>query len=132
MNAPLLVELFTEELPPRALARLSESFAAAIAEGLRAAHLAPAHVHLGLQVQPQLLARDGLAQRLLQRELVAGISQHYEPQDIIGKTIVMLANLEPRKIRGIVSEGMILCAHDEGKLSILLPERNTKPGSVIS
>lgn len=67
-----------------------------------------------------------------QRELVAGISQHYEPKDIIGKTIVMLANLEPRKIRGIVSEGMILCAHDEGKLSILLPERNTKPGSVIS
>jgi glycyl-tRNA synthetase beta chain len=56
MNAPLLVELFTEELPPRALARLSESFAAAIAEGLRAAHLAPAQGAVDVFATPRRLA----------------------------------------------------------------------------
>ncbi len=67
-----------------------------------------------------------------ERELIAGIAQSYEPQDIIGKEIVILANLQPRKIRGVMSEGMILCAHNEGKLSILNPHRETPPGSVIS
>ncbi len=66
------------------------------------------------------------------RELVAGIAQHYEPQDLIGKDVVMLVNLQPRKIRGVVSNGMILCAKDKDKLSILFPHRETPPGSTIS
>ncbi|MFO7660519.1 MAG: methionine--tRNA ligase [Candidatus Cloacimonadaceae bacterium] len=67
-----------------------------------------------------------------QRELVAGVALSYKPEELIGKSIVILANLQPRKIRGIVSNGMILCAHNEDKLSILLPERETPPGSDIS
>ncbi len=67
-----------------------------------------------------------------QRELVAGVAQSYKPEELIGKSIVILANLQPRKIRGIVSNGMILCAHNDDKLSILLPERDTPPGSTIS
>jgi len=66
------------------------------------------------------------------RELIAGIAQSYKPEDIIGKTVVMLANLEPRTIRGVKSEGMILCAHGENALSLLIPDRQVKPGSKIS
>jgi methionyl-tRNA synthetase len=66
-----------------------------------------------------------------ERELVAGIAQSYNPQDLIGKTIVMLVNLEPRKIRGIVSQGMILAAHTDGKIKILLPDGGGSPGAVV-
>jgi methionyl-tRNA synthetase len=67
-----------------------------------------------------------------ERELVAGVALSYKPEELIGKDVVILANLQPRKIRGVVSNGMILCAHDGDKLSILLPERDTPPGSTIS
>ena len=54
------------------------------------------------------------------REICSGIKQHYSKEDLIGKTVVVIANLKPRKIRGINSHGMILCASDEnGKLSAL-------------
>ncbi len=66
------------------------------------------------------------------RDLVAGIAEHYKPEDIIGKEVVMLVNLEPRVIRGIRSEGMILAVHDNGKLVLLSPAGESAPGSVIS
>ncbi|MBW6514559.1 MAG: methionine--tRNA ligase [Candidatus Syntrophosphaera sp.] len=66
-----------------------------------------------------------------QRELVAGIAEHYTPEDIIGKQVVMLVNLEPRKIRGILSRGMILAVHSEGKLSLVIPARDCLPGSTV-
>lgn len=66
-----------------------------------------------------------------ERELVAGIAEHYAPEAIVGKKVVVLANLEPRKIRGIVSQGMILAAEDENGLSILLPEKDSGPGSTV-
>jgi methionyl-tRNA synthetase len=66
-----------------------------------------------------------------ERELVAGISQHYKAEDIIGKKVVMLVNLEPRKIRGIISQGMILCAEIDGVLSLLHPQKDMEPGSTI-
>jgi methionyl-tRNA synthetase len=67
-----------------------------------------------------------------ERELVAGVALSYKPEELIGKDVVILANLQPRKIKGIVSNGMILCAHNGDKLSILLPERDTPPGSTVS
>ncbi len=66
-----------------------------------------------------------------QRELVAGIAEHYEPETLVGKTVVMLVNLEPRKIRGIESRGMILAVHSAGKLSVIVPQQETLPGSVV-
>ncbi len=66
-----------------------------------------------------------------ERELVAGISQHYKPEDIIGKKVVMLVNLEPRKIRGIMSQGMILAAEMDGVLSMLHPHKDLEQGSTI-
>lgn len=66
-----------------------------------------------------------------QRELVAGIAEHYKPEDLLGKQVIMLVNLEPRKIRGIVSHGMILAVHSEGKLHITAPTSECSPGSIV-
>lgn len=53
-----------------------------------------------------------------ERQLVAGIAQHYAPDEILGKKIIIIANLEPRKIRGVESQGMLLAAakEEDGKL----------------
>src|SRR6266705_3994195 len=57
-----------------------------------------------------------------QRTVVSGLAEQYEPEAIIGKRVSILANLEPREIKGIVSQGMILMAEDnDGKLSFVSP-----------
>lgn len=65
------------------------------------------------------------------RELVAGIAEIYQPEQVIGKEIPVLMNLEPRTVRGIVSNGMILAADVEGKPILLQPEKEVPPGSII-
>ncbi len=65
------------------------------------------------------------------RELVAGIAQSYDPKALIGQTILMLVNLEPRKIRGITSQGMILAAHSDGRIKIMLPDGGGSPGATV-
>lgn len=47
------------------------------------------------------------------RQILAGIKQYYEPEDLIGKTIIIVANLEPRKMMGMISQGMLLAAEGE-------------------
>ena len=67
-----------------------------------------------------------------QRTIVSGIAEHYDPADIIGKTVLVLLNLEPRKIRGIESQGMILMAeNEEGKLSFLASEKEFGAGPTV-
>jgi methionyl-tRNA synthetase len=67
-----------------------------------------------------------------QRTIVSGIAEHYAPADIIGKTVLVLLNLEPRKIRGIESQGMILMAeNEEGKLSFLASEKEFGAGPTV-
>jgi methionyl-tRNA synthetase len=66
------------------------------------------------------------------RTIVSGIAEYYEPEAIIGKQISIVANLEPRKIKGIESKGMILMAEDkEGKLVMVSPVENVSNGSTI-
>lgn len=66
------------------------------------------------------------------RTVVSGIAKFYTPETMIGKKVVMITNLKPAKLRGIVSEGMILCAEDEnGNLSLLTPEKAMPSGSGI-
>ena len=66
------------------------------------------------------------------RTIVSGIAEHYAPEDIIGKTVLVLLNLEPRKIRGIESQGMILMAeNEEGKLSFLSSEKEFGAGPSV-
>jgi methionyl-tRNA synthetase len=69
----------------------------------------------------------------VERNVVSGIAQHYNPEDIVGKTVLYLANLEPRKIRGVVSEGMILMAENaEGELSFMAPEKDFESGAGVN
>ena len=66
------------------------------------------------------------------RTVVSGIAEHYTPEEMVGKKVVFVANLAPRKIAGITSEGMILCAEDEnGKLSLVAPEKDVPSGTVL-
>ncbi len=66
------------------------------------------------------------------RTIVSGIAQYYTPEEMIGKKIIVFANLKPRKIFGIESKGMILAAKDENTLSLLTVDRDVKVGSFVS
>ncbi|MDO9576881.1 MAG: methionine--tRNA ligase [Candidatus Cloacimonadales bacterium] len=67
-----------------------------------------------------------------ERSVVAGISEYYKPAEMIGKKVPMLINLQPRTVMGVESQAMILAAHDEGKLTILVPEKEVNEGSEVS
>ena len=68
------------------------------------------------------------------RTLVAGISEYYSPESLVGKRIIVVSNLKPAKIRGVESQGMILAVNDDKDLSILTIEqdKDIKDGSSIS
>jgi len=66
------------------------------------------------------------------RQIISGIAQYYKPQDLINKEIVMVYNLEPRTIKGIESQGMLLAAKDENNLGLLILDKEIKPGTKIS
>jgi methionine--tRNA ligase beta chain len=65
------------------------------------------------------------------RQLVAGIAKFYKPEDLIGKEIVVVANLEPKNLMGIESQGMLLAADVNGEPVILIPEKEVPPGTKI-
>ncbi len=66
------------------------------------------------------------------RTVVSGIAEYFKPEEIIGKQVSLLLNLAPRKIRGILSQGMILMAEDKnGKLYFVAPQDDIKPGAMI-
>lgn len=66
------------------------------------------------------------------RTVVSGIAQQYKPEDIIGKQVTLVANLAPRKMRGIESRGMILMADDSGKLVFVSALQDVSAGSIVS
>ncbi|MBI5373912.1 MAG: methionine--tRNA ligase [Candidatus Schekmanbacteria bacterium] len=66
-----------------------------------------------------------------ERTIVAGISLHYKPEDIVGKTITIVVNLKPAKLMGVESNGMLLAASDDKTLSILTTDREVKNGSPV-
>lgn len=65
------------------------------------------------------------------KQVVAGIREHYQPSDLIGKTVVVVDNLAPTTIRGIESQGMVLAASADGRMSILTLDKPVPPGSPI-
>ena len=65
------------------------------------------------------------------RQIVAGIAKHYAPEELIGKKIIVVANLKPAKLRGIESQGMLLAASDENTISILTPLKDVSVGSKV-
>ncbi|MBO4862825.1 MAG: methionine--tRNA ligase [Eubacterium sp.] len=66
-------------------------------------------------------------------QIVSGIKSYYSAEDMVGKKVVVITNLEPAKLAGIVSEGMLLCAEDdEGRLALLTADKDVPAGSLIS
>ena len=66
------------------------------------------------------------------RQIVSGIKAHYTPEEMVGKKVMVLVNLKPAKLAGVLSEGMLLCAEDaEGKLALMAPEKEMPAGAEI-
>ena len=74
-----------------------------------------------------------LGQEMGERQIVAGIGKTYFPEDLIGREIIVVANLESREIMGLESQGMLLAATDSNdhQLSLLQPDKEISPGSQI-
>ena len=67
-----------------------------------------------------------------QRTIVSGVAEHFSPEEMVGKKVTVLMNLPPRKIRGVVSQGMLLMAEDaDGSLRIMTPEHGAESGAII-
>ncbi len=76
----------------------------------------------------QLTIHDGIKERTI----VSGIAEHFQPEELLQKKVVFVANLEPRKLRGILSEGMLLTAEDsDGKLHLISPFGEPNNGSIV-
>ncbi len=66
------------------------------------------------------------------KQIVSGIKAHYSPEEMVGKKVMVLVNLKPAKLAGVLSEGMILCAEDaEGNLALMTPEKEMPAGAPI-
>lgn len=66
------------------------------------------------------------------KQIVSGIKAHYTPEEMVGKKVMVLVNLKPAKLAGVVSEGMLLCAEDEnGELALMVPEKKMPAGAEI-
>ena len=68
-----------------------------------------------------------------ERQLVAGIRAHYDPATLVGRQVIVVANLEPAKLRGVESQGMVLAAADEAnnRVVLLRPDEAVTPGAVV-
>ena len=67
------------------------------------------------------------------KQIVSGIRSNYSPEEMVGKKVMVLVNLKPAKLAGVLSEGMLLCAEDaEGNLALLTPEKNMPAGAEIA
>jgi methionine--tRNA ligase beta chain len=75
-----------------------------------------------------------LGNEIGKRTILAGIKQYYSKEELVGKQIIVMVNLEPRKMKGLVSEGMLLAASTEGheKVILLSPEKSIDAGSKVS
>ena len=66
------------------------------------------------------------------KQIVSGIKAHYTPEEMVGKKVMVLVNLKPAKLAGVLSEGMLLCAEDaEGNLALMVPEKEMPAGAEI-
>ncbi|MGB9809496.1 MAG: methionine--tRNA ligase, partial [Caldanaerobacter sp.] len=66
------------------------------------------------------------------RQIVGGIGKHYSPEELIGKKIIIVYNLQPKKLMGLESQGMLLAATNEGKMALLTVDKDIESGSKIS
>lgn len=67
----------------------------------------------------------------ISKQIVAGIKQHYSKEELLGKQIIVVNNLEPVVLRGVESQGMLLAASDENTLAILCPDKKVASGCTV-
>ncbi len=67
-----------------------------------------------------------------ERQIVSGIRQHYTPEQLVGRTIILAANLEPADLRGVQSHGMLLAVRDGDKVVVLTSEKPVQSGLLVS
>jgi methionyl-tRNA synthetase len=146
--AALLFEKVEDEVIDQQVAKLQANKESAAAE--KQLELVPAKENINFEAFAAMDIRTGTimtaekvakTKKLLkltidtgidQRTVVSGIAEYYEPETIIGKQVSILVNLEPREIKGILSQGMILMAENgEGKLTFVKPEDPFHDGSVV-
>jgi methionyl-tRNA synthetase len=95
-------------------------------------------IRIGTILEAEKVAKTTKLMKLLvdtgidKRTIVSGIAEHFTAEELLGKQVSILVNLEPRKIKGIESQGMILLAEDfTGKLLLVVPEKKTENGSAV-
>ena len=150
-KAELLFEKIDDEVIERQVQKLLDAKRANEAAEQAAAHqAAPIREAVDFDCFTQLDIRVGRvtecakvpkADKLLQfkiddglggRTIVSGIAKHYSPEELVGRQVCFVANLAPRRIKGITSEGMILSAEGaDGRLSVIMPEKEVEPGSAV-
>ena len=67
-----------------------------------------------------------------ERQIIAGIAGQYDPDELVGKQVVVAANLAPAKLMGLESQGMVLAAVDGERLALLAADKSMPPGAVVS
>jgi methionyl-tRNA synthetase len=67
-----------------------------------------------------------------ERQIVAGIRAHYQPEELVGRHVVVVANLEPAVLRGVESQGMVLAASDGERVVVVSPDKAVNPGAKVS
>lgn len=65
------------------------------------------------------------------RQIIAGIGKAYNPEDLIGKEVIVVANLEPRSLMGLESQGMVLAANSESGPVLIVPDKEVNPGTEL-
>jgi len=117
---------------------LAEAKAAPAKENIEFDDFSKIDIRVGTVIEAEKVAKTKKLLKLLidtgidQRTVVSGIAEYYKPEVLIGKQVSILVNLAPKKLRGIESQGMILCAENaDGSLSIVTPDSEVKPGSEI-
>ncbi len=117
---------------------MAEAKAAPAKENIEFDDFAKIDIRTGTVIECEKVAKTKKLLKLLidtgidKRTVVSGIAEYYKPEDLVGKQVSILVNLAPKKLRGIESQGMILCAENaDGSLSIVAPDAKIKPGSEI-
>ncbi len=65
------------------------------------------------------------------RTILAGVKEFFQPYELLGKNVIVVANLEPKEVRGISSDGMLLAAEVDGRPILIVPEEKVKPGTTV-
>ncbi len=81
--------------------------------------------------KPETLEEETVVEKRDIRQILSGVKQWYKPEDMVGRQVIVIANLEPRKMMGLESQGMLLAADFEAGPIFLMPSQEVKPGAKI-